>query len=147
MTDEELLRKTFAKDGFVTLTGAELVDVNEERAFVRAAVEEKHCNAHGCVQGGMLYTIADFAFAAHANFLHPVTVTQTGSISYIRAAVTKCVTATAREIVRSGHNTVEEVILRDDQDRVVCVCTFNGFVKDADRDALKKEYEGEKKEK
>ena len=81
-------------------------------------------------EGGMLYTLGDFAFAAIANYLHPATVTQGGQISYIRAAYTSTITAKAREIVRSGHNCVCEVEIYNDKNEIVCVCTFNGFIKE-----------------
>lgn len=141
MTNEELTCKIFEHDGFVKLSGAKVVALDENRAIVRADIEEKHRNANGCVQGGMLYTVADFAFALLSNYLHPVTVTQSGHISYIRAAYTSFITATATETVRAGHNTVSEVIVRDENEQIVCVCNFNGFVKDADREELKKRYE------
>ena len=141
MTNKELTCKIFEHDGFVKLTGAEVISLTESSAIVRARIGEEHQNANGCVQGGMLYTVADFAFALLGNYLHPVTVTQSGQISYIRAAYTSVITATAKEIVRAGHNTVSEVIVRDEQDQIVCVCTFNGFVKDVDRKELQKKYE------
>ena len=140
MTDEELVKRIFEDDGYVKLSGLEIVEVTSNHATVRADIGKEHCNATGCVQGGMLYTLADFAFAVHANYLHPMTVTQCGHINYIRAAVTGSVTAVAKETVRSGHNTISEVIIYDDKNEVCCVCNFNGFVKDIDEEVLKKKY-------
>lgn len=141
MTNEELTVKYFENDGYVKLSGITLVELTEEKAVASAKIGKEHLNANGSVQGGMLYTIADFAFAVHANFSHPATVTQGGHIQYIRAAVTGEITATARETVRAGHNTVSEVIIRDEKGEIVCVCNFNGFVKDIDRESLRKKYE------
>lgn len=130
MTKEECTRRFFDKDEFVKTLGAEIVAITEEKTVVKAPVTVDCLNANGSAQGGMLYTVADFAFAVHANYLHPKTVTQGGHIQYVRAAVTPYITATAREITRSGHNTVSEVVIRDAEENIVCVCTFNGFVKD-----------------
>ncbi len=141
MTDEELIIKHFENDGYVKLSGITLVELSEEKAVASAKIGKEHLNANGSVQGGMLYTLADFAFAVHANFLHPATVTQGGHIQYIRAAITSEITATAKETVRAGHNTISEVIIRDDKDEIVCVCNFNGFVKDIDKEILRKKYE------
>lgn len=127
---EQITREFFGDDGYVKLSGIELVYLTEEKAVVRAEIKPHHLNANGCVQGGMLFTMGDFAFAALANYLHPATVTQGGHITYMRPAYTSYVTATAREITRSGHNTVSEVVLTDDKDEVLCICQFNGFVKD-----------------
>lgn len=141
MTKEELIRKMFAKDAYVKLSGIEIVEITDESATVRAKIQAEHLNANGAVQGGMLYTLADFAFAVHANYLHPMTVTQGGHINYIRAAVTDEVTATATERVRSGHNTISEVFVRNGAGETVCVCTFNGFVKDVTKEEFEKKLE------
>lgn len=127
---KKVLEEFFKDDGFVKLSGIELVSVNETQAVARAKILREHLNANGCVQGGMLYTLGDFAFAALANYLHPATVTQGGQISYIRAAYTSVVTAKAREITRAGHNCVCEVVIYDESDEIVSVCTFNGFIKE-----------------
>ncbi len=129
----EALKKFFQKDGFVENAGIKIVSVDESGAVVTADVDEKHLNANGCVQGGMLYTIADFAFAVLGNYLHPSTVTQTGQISYLRPAFTKRLTARAVESERAGHTTVSEVTVTGEQGEILCICHFNGFVKDVDK--------------
>lgn len=140
MIDAELTKKIFARDQFVKLIGAEILELNEEKAVVRAPITESCFNANGSAQGGMLYTLADFAFAVHANHMHPMTVTQCGHIDYVRAAKPPYVVAEAREKVRAGHNTVSEVIIRDAVGEMVCVCSFNGFVKDVDGALLAEKF-------
>lgn len=140
MTDVELTKKIFARDQFVKLIGAEILELDTEKAVVRAPITESCFNANGAAQGGMLYTLADFAFAVHANHIHPMTVTQCGHIDYVRAAKPPYITAEAREKVRAGHNTVSEVIMRDALGEIVCVCTFNGFVKDVERALLAEKF-------
>ncbi len=142
MTDLEFLEKFFEKDGFVKLAGIQIVSVDEKKAVVKAKISDEHRNANGAVQGGMLYTLADFAFAALGNRLHPMTVTQAGQISYVKAAYTEEITATATETVRAGHTTVSQVVITDDKGQIVCTCSFNGFVKDVDKNELKAKYEG-----
>ena len=134
--EEELIRKFFEADEFVKLAGIEIAEITKGKAVVTAKIEKKHLNANGSVQGGMLYTLADFAFAVYANYVHPTTVTQGGHIHYVKAANTSCLTATAKETLRSGHNTLSEVIIKDDKDQIVCVCNFNGFVKDVDEKTI-----------
>ncbi len=142
MTDLELTKKFFEGDGFVKLAGIEIVEVNESKAVVKANIDDRHRNANGAVQGGMLYTLADFAFAVLGNHLHPITVTQVGQISYVKAAYTDEITATATQTVRAGHTTISEVVITDAQGQIVCTCTFNGFVKDVDKKELKEKHEG-----
>ena len=126
----EKIRQFFEKDRFVALSGIVIESVSEEEAVVSAEINENHLNANGSVQGGMLYTLADFAFAVLGNYKHPATVTQVGSISYIRPALTKKITATARETERAGHTCICEVTIKNDEDKTVCVAHFNGFVKE-----------------
>ncbi len=141
MDDLQLTKRIFEDDGFVKLAGVEIVEVTEEKAVVAANISSAHRNANGSVQGGMLYTVADFAFAVLGNYKHPITVTQVGQISYVKAAVTDRIVATATEKVRAGHNTVCEVVVEDGEGQVVCICTFNGFVKDIDKQTLKEKYQ------
>lgn len=133
---EEWLKNFFENDKFVQLAGIEVVEVTNERAVVAADIEEKHLNGNGCVQGGMIYTLADFAFAVLGNHLHPMTVTQGGHITYLRPAYTSKLTATAIETERAGHTSICEVVVRDDKDKIVCVCNFNGFVKDITKEEM-----------
>ena len=60
--DLQTIRRFFEKDKFVALSGIEIESVTEEEAVVSAKINENHLNANGCVQGGMLYTLADFAY-------------------------------------------------------------------------------------
>ncbi|MBR6789067.1 MAG: PaaI family thioesterase [Clostridia bacterium] len=130
MKNIEAVRKFFQADKFVTYAGIEIVSVDDDKAVVSAEITERHLNANGTVQGGMLYTIADFAFAVLENYKHPITVTQNGNISYVNAVGSSRITATATELLRKGHNTVCDVTVTADDGAVLCVCRFNGFVKD-----------------
>ena len=130
MTKEELTKKFFEKDQFAKSLEIGIRSVNEQSAEIGVFVKKEHLNANGCVQGGMLYTVADFAFAVLTNYLHPMTVTQGGHIQYLRPAYTQTLKAVAKETTRNGHNCVGEVILYDDAEEILCVCNFTGFVKE-----------------
>lgn len=136
MNEENYLNAFFERDKFVQLAGVKLVEVTDASAVAEAMIKEEHLNGNGCVQGGMLYTLADFAFAALGNYLHPMTVTQGGHITYLRPAYTSKITAIAKETERVGHNCVCEVVVRDDKGDMVCICHFNGFVKDMTKEQM-----------
>ena len=74
------LRKFFTADRYVALSGIEIDEVTDEYAQVSAKILPCHLNAGGAVQGGMLFTAADFAFAVLCNDKHPVTVTHSANI-------------------------------------------------------------------
>lgn len=86
MSDERLekLRRYFENDRFVSHSDIEIAEVGDDYAVTAADVLPCHLNAEGAVQGGMIYTLADFAFAVLANSLHPTTVTQSAHVSSIR---------------------------------------------------------------
>ena len=129
MNKEELTRSFFEKDLFAKELDIEIISVNAERVEVSVFVKPIHQNANGCAQGGMLYTIADFAFAVLTNYLHPLTVTQSGHIQYLKPAYTQKIKGVARECAINGRNCVGEVLLYDDTEEVICVCNFTGFIK------------------
>lgn len=125
------LREFFTADRFVEHNGIEIVDSDGERSLVKAAIGSNHLNAGDAVQGGMLFTIADFAFAVLANQLHPITVTSSSSVTFLAPCMnTEFITAESREISRYRHNCVHEVIVRDDKGRAVCIAQVNGFIKE-----------------
>jgi acyl-CoA thioesterase len=136
----EEVRKIFEGDRFAMQNGAVIEEIGDHSATCSLVIKDLHRNAMGAVMGGTYFMLADFAFAVLANYLHPMTVTQCGHINYVRAAVTKSITAVAKETVRAGHNTISEVVIYDDKNEVCCVCSFNGFVKDMDKEELKKQY-------
>ncbi len=144
MTEEGYVREFFKGDKLVELLGIKIVVVDEDKAVIRAEIKPEHLNANGFVQGGMLYTVADFAFAVLSNHKHPATVTQGGQIQYLLPADTAYIKAVATETTRAGRNTVSEVLLYDDKDRIVCTCHFNGFVKDVEREAWHKAIDEKK---
>lgn len=140
MQDITWLKNFFQADKFVEHAGIQIESVDGEKAVITAKVEEKHLNANGCVQGGMLYTLADFAFAVLGNYLHPFTVTQSGNIHYLRPAYTSKITATARKTACSGHTSLCEVEIVGEEGKTLCVCHFTGFIKQTDREELINKY-------
>ena len=121
----------FSGDLFVKELGLEIAELSKQKAVVTVTVQSNHQNANGFAQGGMLYTVADFTFALLANFLHSATVTQGGQVQYLRPAkVGEALTFTATETAYAGHNTICQVVAKNSGGETVCVCSFNGFIKD-----------------
>ena len=129
------MRAFFKEDKFAKSAGIEIIEITKKLSLVRAKITAEHLNSLGTVQGGMLYTVADFAFAVLANYLHPETVTQCGNITYIRPAITSEVTAIAKEIECVGRTCIVEVTVKDDKGDTVCVCHFNGFIKEMKKES------------
>ena len=58
-----LLERLNTADRFASGIGAQLVEVREGYARAELTVEDRHLNAAGVCQGGVIYTLADLAFA------------------------------------------------------------------------------------
>lgn len=81
-----LLEKLNQADHFAEYIGAQLVEVREGYARAELTVEDRHLNGAGVCQGGVMFTLADLAFAAVANSHGILSVGVQNSISYIKSA-------------------------------------------------------------
>ena len=86
-----------AGDRFATGIGIELLEAKEGYAKARLVVGESHLNAAGVVQGGALFTLADYAFAAASNSRGRLALATDVHISFLRAVRAGTLTAEARE--------------------------------------------------
>ena len=67
MDTTEIAARFKADQYAVGLTGIEIVEVNENYVKTKLLVEPKHMNSFGIMQGGALFTLADFTFAVAIN--------------------------------------------------------------------------------
>ena len=81
----ESAREFFYKDKFAVNTGVKLDELTEDTAVCSLEINDDHRNAYGGVMGGVIFTLADFAFAVLSNQIHQLTVAQQVSINYLSA--------------------------------------------------------------
>jgi acyl-CoA thioesterase len=67
LIDMEKIREYFKGDQFVMGIGGVLLEVSPGYAKAKLDIEPRHLNGAGVVQGGAIFTLADFAFAAASN--------------------------------------------------------------------------------
>lgn len=84
-------------DRFAAFTGIELLEVEPGYAVAKIDISEKHLNGVDIIQGGVIFTLADFAFAAAANASGQITVAINANISYYQASNGKVLLAEAKE--------------------------------------------------
>lgn len=61
-------QEVFANDRYATdITGVSIDLVEPRKALCSLVIREEHRNAMGAVMGGVIFTLADLAFAASAN--------------------------------------------------------------------------------
>lgn len=81
----ESAREFFYQDKFAVNTGIRLDDLTEDEAFCSLELSDEHRNAYGGVMGGVIFTLADFAFVILSNQIHQLIVAQQVSINYLSA--------------------------------------------------------------
>jgi acyl-CoA thioesterase len=90
--------------------GMELVTVGPGVATVAMVVREDMVNGHGNAHGGLIFTLADSAFAFACNSAGETTVGAQAAITFIRPARRgDRLVASAREISRLGRSGIYDV--------------------------------------
>jgi acyl-CoA thioesterase len=119
-----------ARDRWAATAGARLVELREGYARVRMRLRPEHLNGVGVAQGGAVFTLADFAFAAASNSHGTVAVALDTSITFVRAAAGGVLTAEAREESVSRRVSVCNVRVTDGEGAVVALFRGTAFRKD-----------------
>lgn len=124
----EQAREYFKDDRYAMETGAVIDEVGDGYAKVHCAVTEMHLNARGVVMGGVLFTLADFAFAVAANCGSQEVVSLQDQISYLSPVKGGVLTAEAK-CIKSGRSTcLYEVTVTGDSGKKAAYVTVSGFV-------------------
>ncbi len=135
--DSQALKDFFLHDEFARQNGIEIVEIGEGYARTQVTLEPRHMNAGGSVQGGVLFTLADLAFAAATNSRGTLTVTSTANITFVRGASTGIITAQAQELVNHRHLPFCEVRVTDDAGNLLAIFTASGYRKEGLSASLK----------
>lgn len=123
----EKIRETFQADRFAAEMGAEILEAEPGRARCALTLVPGHQNAAGGVMGGVIFTLADFAFAVAANCQRMETVSLTSQITYLNRAKGERLFASAA-CVKMGKNTCYYTIdVTDDLGNQVAQVTTTGF--------------------
>ena len=123
----EEARAYFVNDRFASTNGVRLDELTEDGCVCHVDLTDNCRNALGGVMGGIIFTLADFAFAVSSNNVHEGTVAIDVSIQFLSAA--KGSRLTARSVcVKDGRTTcVYQITVTDDTGRNVALFTGTGF--------------------
>lgn len=113
-----------AQDRFAAHAGITLEHVEPGYARARLRVGPEHLNGVGIVQGGAIFTLADFAFAAAANSSGGVAVAIDVSISFLKAVTRGELVAEAREEAAAGR--IGTSLVRVTEEGGALVAIFKG---------------------
>ncbi|MCA0871103.1 hydroxyphenylacetyl-CoA thioesterase PaaI [Seohaeicola saemankumensis] len=114
MTPEQRAERSaeamWADDNASKWAGMAIARVGEGTAVLELTVEGHHCNGHAICHGGVIFMLADSAFAFACNSRNQVTVAQHNMISFIAPGQKgDRLTAEAREISLTGRSGIYDV--------------------------------------
>ena len=121
----EDIKRCLKNDRFAERTNVELLSVLPGHATAKMVLQPHHLNGLGSAQGGAIFTLADYAFAAAANSHGTVAVAINVSITFMKAAATGTLWAEAREVSKNFKIGSYIVEVKDDQGDLVA--TFQGL--------------------
>jgi acyl-CoA thioesterase len=107
---EKVAKALFANDKTSQALGIRIVEVGPGHARLAMLVRGDMVNGHRICHGGMVFTLADSAFAFACNSYNESTVAATASIDFLAASHEGDeLTAEARELWRTRRNGIYEV--------------------------------------
>lgn len=126
MTPEERAQRSaeamWAEDAASQALGMRIDAVGPGRAVLSFEVLPKHLNGHGICHGGLIFTLADSAFAFACNSYNRVCVAQHNTISYLSPAKGgERLVATATEVSLQGRSGLYDVSVVAEDGRKVAV--------------------------
>lgn len=123
----EEARDFFYKDKFAVSTGITLDELTDEEAVCSLELTDDHKNAYGGVMGGVIFTLADFAFAVMSNQIHQLTVAQQVSINYLSAPKGNKLIAKAHCRKSGRTSSIINIDVSDDTGRDIAQFIGTGF--------------------
>ncbi len=124
MTPQERAAKSseamWANDPACAWIGMELGEIAEGHAVMSLKVQKHHCNGHGMCHGGIIFSLADSAFAYACNSRNQSTVAQNNMITFIAPGqVGDVLTAIAREVSLTGRSGIYDVRVTNQNDTLI----------------------------
>ena len=117
---ERAAKAMWSEDDSSAWMGMRLVEVDEGWAVAELTVERHHINGHGICHGGVIYSLADTAFAFACNSRNHNTYAMHNMISYLRPGRQEdLLRAEAREISLTGRNGIYDVQVINQNEEVV----------------------------
>jgi len=116
---EDQLKRFFKQDQFAAHANIELLTAGAGHATAKMTLHPHHLNGLKTVQGGAIFTLADFAFAVACNSHGTMAVALEVSIVFMKAATTGTLWAEAREASKNFKVGLYNVDIKDDQGELV----------------------------
>lgn len=127
--DIKELKGFFKDDIFAMDMGIKIVSADENSAVCRLKTEARHMNAGNTVQGGVIFTLADFTFAVSANAADILTVTAESKIKFIAPAFCGELSAKAEKTGEDKNLCFYDVFVTGEKGKLIAKANFTGYRK------------------
>jgi acyl-CoA thioesterase len=118
----------FKGDCFAAINGIQLLECKPGYAKASVEIGPDHLNGAGVVHGGLMFTMADFAFAAAVNSYGKVTLSISTSMSYFDKSTEGILIAEAREIARSNKLIHCDVSIREESGKLLAAFKGTAYI-------------------
>ena len=119
---EAIKQKMWEHDYFTQWLGLELVEVRIGYCRAHFSIRKEMLNGHGTVQGGVLFSVADAAFAFACNAQGKVTVALEANINFAAPAFIGEQLTIEANVIHQGNKTgVYDVKIFNANQKLVCV--------------------------
>ena len=115
-------------DTFCRLNDIRILEINEGYAEAEMIVNDEKLNANNVVQGGAIFTLADFAFAGAANSFEGLRASSMNStINFLRPGTGSRLRAIAQVVNRGKRSCLVEISVFNESEKMVAKVTTTGF--------------------
>jgi len=122
----QVAHKMLASEGTGPAWGIVIEEAREDYARISMVVRPDMLNGHGIAHGGMIFALADSAFAYVCNGANHASVAAQASIVFLdKAAEGETLIAEATEVAREGRAGVTRVAVRTSDGRAIA--EFTGY--------------------
>jgi acyl-CoA thioesterase len=123
------LEQMLKNDRFASTNDIQLISVGKGEASAEMIVSEKHLNGVNIIQGGALFTLADFAFAAASNSHGRIAVASNANISFFKGVSSGKLTAVAKEYSSGKTLATYTVDIIDEDGTKIAFFSVTAFLK------------------
>ena len=122
-------RKAFLNehDTFARSNGIRLEVLREGYAEAVLETNENSMNGLKTIQGGAIFTVADFAFAGGANSWEEKCIAMSANIAFVRPGTGKLLRAVAKAASKGRRSCLFDVEVFNEQEKLVAKMSFTGF--------------------
>lgn len=118
-------------DRFAAKNGMVVTELGENYAKTEMVIDESILNGLGIPMGGAYFTLGDFAFGAANQYITNSVVTLDASIDFIASAkLGDTVSATCSQVSRARKIVRNEIIIRDQDDKLLAIMRCTGYRKE-----------------